>query len=330
VVPPSYTIGAVSPGAGASGVARDVGIIVTGVPSSPPGGPSLFADVELIDADSDEVVPSKPVPWFSLEGPELKMALHPVEPLAPQRTYRVEARPFDASETPQEAVVSTFVTSEALLDPVVLSGEIEVSLRGTDVDVIDCGPCGYDCATTGQRRALLADVRLPVASGGQGVYQAALHFSDHTPARVDESDPLNDEEDDEPHDIRLMHLVDLGPGEVSTLQQEIFEEGGPYAACFTFVVWDPAGHFAQSSRCIPSLSPDDIRALCAGADEPIDVAAEDDSFAEEIQQASAAGDREERQPVFDCSFSPSAPIRTPGWLTLLLASVFARRLSRRR
>jgi hypothetical protein len=326
--PPSYTIGAVSPGAGASGVARDVGIIVTGVPSSPPGGPTLFADVRLIDAGSDEVVPLTSVPWSSREGVEQAVALHPVEPLGPQRTYRVEARPFDASDTPGETVASTFVTSEALLDPIVLSGEIEVSLRGADVDVVACGPCASDCATTGQRRALLADVRLPVASGGQGVYRATLHFSDHTPARIDETDPVNDEEDDEPHDIRTAQGVDLEPGEAVTVQQEIFEESGPYAACFTFAVWDPAGHVAQASHCLPSLSPDDIRAL-SGREEPLDVAADEDGAVEDVQSA-VADSRVERSPVVACSFHASAPSGTPAWLALLLSPILVRRITRRR
>jgi hypothetical protein len=332
VAPPAYTIGAVSPGAGASGVARDVGIIITGVPSSPPGGPSTFADVELIDADSDEVVPLTSVAWSSPEGPEMKMVLHPVEPLAPQHAYRIEARPFDENGTPGEPFVSSFTTSEALLEPFVLSGELGLSLRAAELDIVDCGPCGQDCAVSGKYRALLADVQLPVPSGGQGFYQGVLHFSDHTPLRADPGDPLGDAvSDDEPHEIRVMQGVKLEAGQASTLQQQIFDEDFAYAGCFTFVVWDAAGHGAQSSACLPSLTPDEVRALARG-DAPLDVAMDevaDGNAGAEEGPSVAAANREERPPV-GCSFGVRARSGIAGWLTLLLASLLARRASRRR
>lgn len=326
---PSYTIGAVSPSPGATGVARDVGIIVSGVPSSPAGGPSSFADVELIDADTDEAVPLTAVAWFS-GGLETTMAVHPVEPLAPLHAYRIESRPFDEEGAPGEPFVSRFTTAEALLDPLVLSGELGLSLRGADVDIVGSSPCGGPGAVTGKRRALLADVRLPVPSGGQGVYQGALHFSDHTPARVGIRDPLNDDRSgaDEPHEVRVMQWTKLEAGQALTLEQEVFEESFAYAGCFTFVVWDPAGHGAQTSACLPSLSPDDVRALARG-EEPLDLATDDDVAAEQVQSA-ASDYREERAPVIGCSFDSNGPRRTPAWLTLLLAALLAARISRRR
>jgi hypothetical protein len=325
---PSFTIGAVSPSSGSTGVARDVGIIVSGVPSSPAGGPSQFADVELIDADSGEVVPLTAVAWFSPVATELTMAVHPVEPLAPLHAYRFESRPLDGEGTPGEPYVSRFTTSEALLEPLVLSGELELSLRGAEVDIVASGPCGEPGAVTGKRRALVADVQLPVPSGGQGSYQAVLHFSDHTPSRVNTSDPWNYEiSDAEPHEVRVMQSVNILAGQALNLQQEVFEESAPYAGCFTFIVWDAAGHGAQTSACLPSLSPDDVRALALG-EEPLDLATDEDVAAEQVQSA-AAESRQERPSVVGCSFGASAPSRAPAWLALLLSSLLMRRVSRR-
>jgi hypothetical protein len=124
-----------------------------------------------------------------------------------------------------------------------------------------------------------------------------------------------------------MQWVNIAAGEALTLEQEVFEEGFAYAGCFTFVVWDPAGHGAQTSRCLPSLSPDDVRTL-AQHDEPLDVAADDAIAAEQVQSA-AAEYRAGRPPVFACSFDARAS-RAPAWLTLLLATFLMRRVSRRR
>jgi hypothetical protein len=273
--PASYTIGAVSPSPGSTGVARNTGVVVTGVPSSPSGG-GAFADVELIDADTDEAVPLASVAWFPFEGAENTMAVHPMGALVPLHAYRIEARPLDEEGAPGEPFISSFTTSEALLEPLELAAELQLSLRGADVDIVASGPCGDPGVVTGKRRALLADVRLPVPSGGQGVYQGALHFSDRTPTRVGIGDPLNSNVSGaaERHEVRVVQWIQLESGQGLTLEQEIFEEGTAYAGCFTFIVWDPAGHGAQTSACLPSLSPDDVRAL-AQSDEPLDIAAND-------------------------------------------------------
>jgi hypothetical protein len=327
---PSYSISAVFPSPGSSGVARDSGIVVTGVPSSPSGGPSRFADIALIDPESAEAVPLTDVAWFAFEGFEQKLAVHPVEPLAPLHTYRVEVTPVDGENgATAEPFVSSFVTSDALLDPVALSGELGLSLRGADMDVEESGPCGQDVTVIGKQRVLMADVDLPVPSGGQGVYHAAVHFTDDTPTRIETSDPLNYElPGAEPHLFHTMNILAMVAGQALTVEQIVFDEGIAYAGCFTLVVWDPGGHGAQTSRCLPSLTPDELRALAEG-EYTLDVAM-DEAVAVQDVQGAVEDYRESRSPALGCSFGPLAPTSAPAWFTWLLGVLLVVRVSRRR
>jgi hypothetical protein len=145
---PNYTISDVSPGAGSTAVARDAGIIVSAVPSFASAGPTVFAEVELVDADTDQGVPLRPITWYALGGSEETLALHPSLPLEGQHSYRIEAKPIDLSGDGSEGpvFVTSFMTSSELLEPLTLSGDLQLSLRGDDVDIIECGPCGSDCA----------------------------------------------------------------------------------------------------------------------------------------------------------------------------------------
>jgi hypothetical protein len=327
---PSYTIGSVSPSSGSTAVARDAGIIVTGVPSLSSSGASTFADVELIDADTDEAVPLRSISWYSLEGPEATMALHPSEPLEPQHSYRVEAKPLDLSGDGAEGAVfvTNFMTSDALLEPLVLSGTLGLSLRGGQVDILECTGCGGGCWASGKRRALLADVQLPAPSGGQGVYRGLLHFSDRTPTRISASDPGAFETPDaDPHDVHLVQLVKIEAGEAQTLQQEVIEEDFAYAGCFTLVVWDPAGHVAQTSACLPSLSADDIQAL-ASDDASVPLSMDEGIPSEQVPQTSA--DSRESAAVSSCAVGANPASTLPAWLMLLLTSFLVRSLSRQR
>jgi hypothetical protein len=186
---------------------------------------------------------------------------------------------------------------------------------------------------TGQRRALLADVQLPMPSGGQGMYRGTLHFTDHTPARLG-TRYVGDYEllDGEDPGIHMTQPVKLEPGEALTLEQEVFEEPTAYAACFTFIVWDPAGHVAQTSACLPSLSPEDIRAL-AHDDGTLPVATDEDVAAEQVQEAAAnSRARRDDPPFISCALDGNRPTPTPAWPTLLLCSflvttVLVRRIS---
>ena len=166
-------------------------------------------------------------------------------PLEPQHGYRVEATPHDSvgGRTEDALFVSSFVTSDALLEPLTLSGELRLSLRGDQVDIVECGPCGYDCKATGKRRALMADVQLPAPSAGQGVYRGVLHFSDHSPVRVSARDPAAYEEvlDGEPHEVQLTQFVKMDAGEALTLHEEVVEEGFAYSGCFTCLSWGGPG-----------------------------------------------------------------------------------------
>jgi hypothetical protein len=320
---PSYTISGVTPSPWATGVARDVGLIVRGLPSSQPGGPIHFAEIELIDADSGMPVPLEGLSWYSLGNDEDTMALHPLEPLAPLHRYRVEVDPYDSEVggTDGGIFISSFETSDVLLEPLTLSGELGFSLRGEEVDIVQCGPCGNSCNPIGKRSALMVDVQLPAPSGGQGVYRGVLHFTDHTPARLSARSPGDYEYDeDELHNVRLTQWVAPDANQAITLQQEVPVEESAYAPCFTYVVYDPAGHIAQTSACLPILSQADIQAL-ASDQSPVPVAADDDVAIEQVQQEVA--DRRDNPPFISCALdaSQTRALAWPAWSTLLLSAL---------
>jgi hypothetical protein len=325
---PSYTIAGVIPGSGSSEVARDTGIVISGTPSSPSGGPTEFAEVALIDDETDEAQQLISISWHSLAGPEDTMALYPARPLAPQHRYRVEAKPMNLEDGSEGAsFVSRFTTSDALLEPLVLTGELELSLRGGELDVTDCDPCGDGCVVTGKRRALLAGVTLPAPSGGQGIYRGVLHFSDNVPARVSARNPADYESvAAEPHEIQVSQYVKIEPDEALTLEQEVFEEDFSYAGCFRFVVWDPAGHVAEASACLPSLSPDDVRTF-AEHDGEIHPSSYRDTGSDQVPSAADGGDDAASR---GCAIGGSQAAAFPAWFTLLLAFVLVQRMGPRR
>jgi len=215
----------------------------------------------------------------------------------------------------------------------VLSGEIGLSLRAGNVDVLHYEPCGPS-SVVGQRRTLLADVQPPVPSGGQGLYRGVLHFTDNTPAHVSPTNVADyDPNDGEPHEIRLMQWFAIEAGQALSLSQEIFEEANPYAACFTFVVWDPAGHVAQTSACLPVIAPEDVAAL-AGSDVSVELSADDAVAADPIDAAVEAALADARRPqrasLSGCALDASPERSLPTGLALLPALLIGRRLSRAR
>ena len=325
---PTYTITAVSPTEGSAGVPRDVGIIVSGTASDGPAGWSLPVHVDVIDVESGEAVAVNEVSWFSPDGAEVTTAVHPTQPLAAQRRYRVEAAlrsdavPRDAfgNEEPSAPLVSSFVTSGELLEPLLLSGGIELSLRSGEVDAISYGVCGQT-TVTGKRRALVADVRLPAPSGGQGFFRGELVFSDNTPVRIGAADPSGAVPNDaDPHDTKLTRSLHIVDSEVLTLTQEIFPENFDYAGCFSLAIWDPAGHVAQTSACLPTLSADEINVL-AGSDESIQLAQDEATASNQVDQAVA----DARSRDLGCALGASGSNHTPGWLALLFAAGLVRR-----
>jgi hypothetical protein len=321
---PSYTISGVTPSPGATGHARDGGIIVRGLSSSPSGGPSSFAEVELIDVDSGQPVPLRELGWYSPLVGEDTMVVHPVESLAPLHRYRIEADAYDSEVggTDGGIFVSTFETSDVLLEPLTLAGDLEFSLRGAEVDTVECGICGGTCNPVGKRPALMTDVQLPVPSGGQGVYQVILHLTGDTPAHLSDRYP-GAYEQDEPglHDVQVMHWVEGASGAI-TVQQELPLWDVAYAPCFTYVVYDPAGHVAQASACLPILSQADIEALASDKSSVL-LDADNDVATEQIQkEISDRRDRRANGPLITCALDSSRqPARgRPAGSTLLLSS----------
>jgi len=322
--PSAFSISGVSPASGAISVPRDTGIIVSGVATPAIPGERLGAEVELIDVESGLAVALREVSWYSRHGTDNVLALHPVEPLAALHDFRVEARPLDEEKGELgPAFVSSFSTSEASLEPLVLSGELVLSLRGGEVDRVEYGPCGGTNAV-GKRRALLADVQLPTPSGGQGAYRSNLYFTPDTPVRVGARDvawPFGGVSG-----FNQTQSVDIESG-TSLVSQEVIQLDEEYAGCFTFVVWDPAGNFAQASACLPSLTSEEIGAL-AQADEPVELAASDDAAEEQVDAAITAARRPDRAPVWSCAVGAIAPGSPPAWLALLLGSAVLARARR--
>jgi hypothetical protein len=267
------------------------------------------------------------------------MAVHPVEPLAPLHRYRVEVNAHEGEGGTDSGIfASSFETSDVLLDPVRLAGDLRFSLRGAEVDTLECGLCSGTCTPVGKRPALMVDVQLPVPSGGQGVYQGILHLTGDTPADLSDSYPGAYEAGNNPglHDVQVVHRVG-GAGDAVIVQQELPLWDVSYAACFTYVVYDPAGNAAEASACLPVLSPADIEAL-ASDDSSVLLDADNEVATEQVQtELSDRRDGRANGPLFSCALD-SSPRPARGWpagSALLLSSfvvmsAMLRRASRRR
>jgi hypothetical protein len=331
---PVFTISEVTPALESSRVARDTGIIV-GATASPPAGPVTFADVALIDAETGVPVPLLPVSWLAFDGSMPTMAFRPTEPLAAWRQYRVEAIPFDEVNGGFGAPVSSsFTTSDALLEPIVLSGEFAFTLRPSEIDRVErvdgdsCG--GGRQRVVGKMRQLYIDVQLPVPSGGQGIYHAVMHFTDDAPVRTNIDDAPEPEgwEEGTGHRVQSMFYAHVEPGEALTLSQPLFADDFAYAPCCNFAVWDPAGNLTQASACLPSITPEEITALTEG-DEPTELSADVSIASEQIVVAIERANRPDRNaPVWSCALGTSPQRSLPAWLALLPALPLGRRLSR--
>lgn len=336
-----YTVTSVSPVPEAPAVALDTGIIINGVSCSP--NQRAFTSIALIDVGTGQRRSLLGAAWNGGTARGLTLAYYPSQLLEPQHQYRLEATHIDLpngpDETRAEVEVSTFTTSDAVLEPLVLSGELELSLRSKNIvsaAVNNCPVSDDGGDYTGcfippmiRGRALVADVKLPAPSGGQGIYNGALHFSDGTPPRVSASDPRQVEMGGELH--RTWSLT-LTTDQTFTLPQELGAENFTYAGCFTYVVWDPGMHLTQTSACLPRLSPDDIRALAA--EETLLPLSTDPHVAFHQVHQLLGDDRDEdsdsvpEASATSCALHRSQETSIPTGLALLLACLGLRRRSR--
>ena len=119
----------------------------------------------------------------------------------------------------------------------------------------------------------------------EGAYRARLYFTDDIPMSPTEPYVDGERSGGDVHEIRTAQYLEVSVGESMTLEQEVFEENFDYAPCFTWVVWDPAGHKAQAAKCLPVMSPSDVRTLASLSPDPLST----DVGRSESPAASAAG-----------------------------------------
>lgn len=337
VEPPEYTLTAISPAEGTTGVPRDTGILVTAQSAFEGSLESVDVTVTLTDVETGSVIAGRSVGWFSEAA---TAAWSPDEPLLPGRSYQVEVVPADYRGTPIEGATpirSSFVTSSALLEPLTFSGDIQVSVEVYDEVVRECDvhPCTSvesNCVDVGTRRDLRARLELPAAVGGQtdaGQYRATFYFNDEKPYNLEDR-AANDE-------LRfgVQGLVQPTAGQTVLRDQYLFREDFDYAPCFTYVVWDLAGHQIQTSRCLPVLTQAEYAAATAD-----DAPAPEQSPSTALDDAVTASDDAlpsgaERNPIetqsagVGCAFGSSPT--TPGGVLVAVAALLgglARRRSR--
>jgi len=345
--PPEFTLTAIMPAAGATSVPRDTGILVTGEPSYETAYNRLDVVVTLTDVETGRVVPGRSIHWSSEEA---TAAWYPDEPLLPGRTYHVEVIPASTGGIPIDGstpISASFVTSSALLEPLAFSGDIQVTVNAYDATVQECEypPCGpaSNCVDVGTRRALRARLDLPAVVGGQpdaGQYRALLYFNDEKTPDVTQPN-LEGVVETESFRIAMAEALLPTAGQTVQLDQELFEEDFDYTPCFTYVVWDPAGHKIQTSHCLPVLTQAQYAdATDAPALAQVPSGTLDDTATASASSASASDDAllsgAERNPIdaqsagSGCTFG-STPT-TPGAVFVALAALLgglARRRSRR-
>ena len=267
---PTYTIAEIWPSDGATDIARDSGLLVTlATPSTYlPGG--LPVSVRIIDVETGAEASGQVTDWTS--SPPIAV-WYPSLPLEAGHNYRIEASVVsEGSET--EAVLSTFTAGDTLLEPLEFVGDLQVTLEGYDAEEQECMYlCGSaDCKTIGERPALRANIQLPAVTGGQqfgGHYIGVVTFADNTPLTLTgpsspsvkgEAPPVDE------HNVFLTQYVRPKPGKRVVIEQEIFEDEGAYAPCFTFEVSDAAGHRLQTSKCLARMTNSEIQALAGSPD----------------------------------------------------------------
>jgi hypothetical protein len=280
VYPPYRTIADTIPVADATGLPRDLGIVIDATPWSPPGGPSLdFTSFELVAEDTGIAVPGQFVQWYTTVS---TAAWHPLEPLEAGRSYVLSAaieqygasRPAEA--TGADTATVRFTTGSSLASPLELSGALTIAFERYSYPLAqNCSPCGGGCELTGTyAEAVRARATLPEVRGGfdAGSYSAWLHLTEHAPAVFagpGEGDPSGSE-------LNLMTYATIAPGQHSEVTMDI-PGGLSYPLCFALNVWDPAGHAVQAAPVC--LDADDI-AIDPATDPPLspvpDSPAEDD------------------------------------------------------
>lgn len=249
VPPPYWTVADTIPAVDATGVPRDLAIVVKATPSSPPGGPSLqFSSFELTAEDGGAAVPGEFVQWYTTDG---SAAWHPLAPLDAVRSYVLSAAIEQHDALPPAGVTGTdavelrFTTGSSLTPPLELSGTLKLAFeRYTRPVMKNCSCGGGGCEPTGTYAEVVrARATLPAVHGGFDAdgYSAWLHLTEGAPAVFGgpgEGHSTGGE-------VNLMTYATLAPDELTEVTTHV-PEGGSQPLCFALNVWDPAGHAVQA------------------------------------------------------------------------------------
>jgi hypothetical protein len=317
--PTEWKLTGVLPTAGTP-VPIDGAVLVTRESLTPVGEGSLDAAsvvVHVYDATATVAVEIPGTAFGWLDAPSTLVWM-PKAPLPPNGRFRLEATvgaPSSAPATTEGLTVSVeFATSGGVAPPVQVMGELAVTYEAYDEPILTQCPsgCGYPCPPSGQTmRRLRARMTIPPVQGGFAPdgYLAWLWVSDqhpHNPA-------------DNPLSVTggggdlggLEHLVAAQPT-VVTLPIPV--ETGDYTPCLATRAFDPVGHFADTSICLPKL---DVAATIASLSQGRDSASNAPPVYTSPSSASGG-----------CAISGAPPAHAWGVLVALALVAVARRAVR--
>lgn len=262
-----FTFGDPTPAPGSQGVARDSILMLRGRAFGIGGSPIVqswfqVGEVKLTDQSGNEIPGAFSTRDFAQGTPIVGWA--PGQLLAADTEYRVSAALAEQrSSRPDEAVGAetiefSFTTGAGLTPPLQLAGGLTAQLRETAVPVSQCpadDPCPTSCPVTGQRPALLAQVTLPVVTGGADTegYQGYLFLTDGTGVTFKGPGGTANDGSRLAFNVVSFHAQ---PGQTQSVTLEAPGVGAPYVPCFSMNVWDPAGHSAAAEvLCLDPVDP---------------------------------------------------------------------------
>jgi hypothetical protein len=262
-----FTFGDPTPAPGSQDVVLDTILILRGRGFGIGGSPIITswfkaASVTLTDETGNQIPGTFSRADFALDVPVISWT--PGQLLAAHTRYDVTAtlaeqsvsRPPEAQGA--ETLIFSFTTGAGLTPPLRLTGAVTAQLGETTLPIRKCpadDPCSGLCPVTGQRRALMAQVTLPVVEGGVDAegYQGTLFLTDTSgvtfkgPGGTTDVAAL----------VSTAESFHAQSGRAQTVSIELPAARRPYVPCFSMNVWDPAGHSVPAAAlCLDPVDPD--------------------------------------------------------------------------